>query len=93
MVLVFLLSRSVRFEPDCLTAWERTLVSVEVHTDDHYAIERVIKAVLTPVNSPWYRRTEVNSEERFGSRCTPQVGFSSSPIFFALLIHGNVGLL
>lgn len=52
MVLMFLLSRGVKFKPGFLTAREWVLVSVEVCVDYHYAVERLIKAVLTPMNGP-----------------------------------------
>jgi len=55
MVLMFLLRTGLRFEPGFLVGEECTSVSVEVRTDYHYAMERLIKVILTSINGPWYR--------------------------------------
>lgn len=49
---MFLVSKSVKFEPGFFTAWEHTLVSLEVCALYHYAMESLINAVLTPVSGP-----------------------------------------
>lgn len=52
---MFLVSKSVRFEPGFLAAWEHTLFSLEVYAVYRCAMERLINAVLTPVSGPWYK--------------------------------------